>query len=158
MDTYEYFSLIVILSLISFSVNFLSDSEIIENELKLGFYDFLHHFFYNINIVSVSIIPFIKNPSLMILFILVCTSIIVQIGFLYNNEYCWITRGVNKLINPDKPNRKWRGGFTSSINHYLRGDSWAYSDISPGSLNNTSPVLILNVVTVLILLKYIITR
>jgi hypothetical protein len=158
MDTYEYFSIIVIFSLISFCVEFLSDSEITENELKLGFYDFLHHFFYNINLTGVLLIPFIKNPSLMILIILICTSIVVQSGYLYNNEYCWITRGVNKLINPDKPNRKWRAGFTSSINHYLRGDTWAYSDISPGSLDNTSPVLISNVVNVLILMKYIITR
>ena len=54
----------------------------------------------------------------------------IHIGFLINDNVCWMTILINKLINKNKPLRKWRGADPLAyIKHYLRGDEWAYSNL-----------------------------
>jgi hypothetical protein len=74
------------------------------------------------------IVPFIK-PDVSIMIVLISVSLIAQIGYLKNNGKCWIVSNVNKIINPNKPNRKWISNICSYIKHYIRGGDWAYSDI-----------------------------
>ena len=80
--------------------------------------------------------------------------IIVQLGFVKNNDYCWYTKMVNELIDPNKPNRKWRSDWESFIRHYVRGDEWAYSN----RFNNgaTTEMTVVNVVYILIFIKLVI--
>ena len=61
--------------------------------------------------------------------IVLILNFIIQIGFLINNDYCWYTRFINKIIDPEKLDVKWRSCFPEFITHYIRGNSWAYSDI-----------------------------
>ena len=58
---------------------------------------------------------------------------------------------VNNLIDPQKPNRKWRGDYESLIKHYIRGDEWAYSDIR--NIDQTQFVIFINIILILILIK-----
>jgi hypothetical protein len=155
LSLYDYTAIILIpLSLIMFSLDFLSDSEIIKNETKIGIFQLFHHIVCIIFLSSVSFMPFLTK-RLSVLIISVITSLIIQIGYSINNDYCWLTRMVNKMINPVRPDRKWVGGdIHSLIKKYTREDSWAYSDIR--YIDNTNLVVFVNGVHILTLLKVII--
>jgi hypothetical protein len=153
MELYTYTALFVIpVCLFNFSLEYLSDSEIRENELKIGISNLIHHFLYAFNILSITVLLILKKPKLKVIIITILFSIIMQIGFLLNNDYCWFTQYINCLINPNRPNRKWRAGIASMIKHYLRGDQWAYSEIQKP--DNCNLLIILNTIHFLILLKY----
>ncbi len=152
MELYTYVSLFVLpLGLFNFGLEFLSDSEILKDELKIGIPNLLHHLLYAFNILSVTVLLFLK-PKLKVLIITILFSIVMQLGFLLNNDYCWVTQYINCLINPNRPNRKWRAGIESMIKHYLRGDTWAYSEIK--NPDNSNLLIFLNIVHILVLIKY----
>jgi len=119
--------LILIISLIVWVIDFLSDSQITKDETKIGIIQYLHHLFSTIAFIGPFINLFFGSVPFYIISVL--TSMIIQAGFLINNDYCWLSTLANKCIDPDHPNRKWRSAIDSFIKHYIRGDSWAYSEM-----------------------------
>ena len=126
---YELMCIFIPWSLTMWVIDFLSDSQITKDETKIGCLQYIHH----LASVLAFMYPFINLviPSFTFFLVSIPLSIIVQIGFLRNNDYCWLTRLANKCIDPNHPNRKWRSTIDSFIKHYIRGDSWAYSDMGP---------------------------
>ena len=61
---------------------------------------------------------------------------IILTGLYKNNGFCWYTTMVNNMIDPTKPMKKWRSRPSHFIKQYLRGHSWAYSNI----VNNLSDI------------------
>jgi hypothetical protein len=142
LSEYQLLSLIYIpYSLILFALDFLSDKNITKNELKIGILQYIHHLFgiFNIGVI----ILFLTSKSLVLTAVSIIINLIAQVGFLINGDYCWLLTLVNKQINPEMPNRKWRGEIVSLIKHYLRGDEWAYSDIRNNDATPT--VLFVNI-------------
>jgi hypothetical protein len=125
MDSIDIFSLIIPITLIHFAIDYLSDKNITHSETKAGIMQMIHHLFVTIQIFG--IIPFKKRFSFLIISIL--TSLVIQCGYLINNDYCWLTKAFNNLINPDQPNRIWRADLPLQIKHYILGDDWGYKDI-----------------------------
>ena len=82
----------------------------------------------------------------------IITSLVIQIGYIINNDHCWLTVLSNKLINPEQPNRIWRADLFLQIKHYIRGDSWAYKDIYNFNQNNI--VLFGNIVFIVFLIHF----
>ena len=152
MDLYEYTSLLLPLILFHFSLDYLSDRDIVKDETKIGIIQFFHHTVCTIYTSGITILPFL-NTNISVLVLVIFVSICTQIGYLINNEYCWLTKIVNKMINvSDK--RKWTGSdIPSLIKSYIRGDDWRYSDIR--NLNNNNLMLITNTVHIIVLLKFI---
>lgn len=109
----------------------------------------MHHFVSTIAYIGPIINLFSGNITLYIISVII--NIIIQTGFLINNDYCWLTRSINKKIDPIKPNRKWRADLYSFIKHYIRGDSWAYSDIYKNSF--TPAMLVLNCIYIFGIVK-----
>jgi hypothetical protein len=126
MEFYELTSLTVILVLVNFTIDYLSDSEIRENELKIGLLLFLHHFggFFALSCICLS------SNLIVILFGIFCSTV-VQCGFLKYGNKCWLTRYINTIINPERSNRKWRGDLLSMLEHYIHGDEVGYADDIP---------------------------
>jgi hypothetical protein len=149
MDCYEVFSILVLpLFLIHFIIDYLSDSQITSNFLKIGILQFLHHL---INVYGLMI--FFTDDKWYYM-ITVVTIYIIQLLLLKNNEYCILTKTINTLINPDKPNRKWMGySLNTQIKHYLYGKEYANSDMKIP--DNTVYLTILNIVYIVLLLKLI---
>ena len=151
MELYEYVSVILVpLILFHFCLDYLSDRDIVKDETKIGIIQFFHHTVCTIYMAGITILPFISG-SLSIITMTIIVSIITQIGYLINNEGCWVTSYVNKIITgSDK--RKWAGGdICSLIKSYIRDPNWRYSDIT--YINNTNLVLIANIIHIIILLK-----
>ena len=128
MDFYNFISIFILpLTITHFSIDYLSDSEITKDETKIGIIQYIHHFIVNFNLIGILVLPFI-DTDLITLFISVCVSIIAQSGYLMNGDQCWITIYANKLIH-GRSNRKWIADFSSFIKYYIRGESWAQSDV-----------------------------
>ena len=154
LNEYQLLSLFYIpSSLIFWAIDFLSDKNITENELKIGIFQYVHHFIGTILLFVIVI--FLTSKSLIFTIVSILITLGVQVGFLINDDYCFYTRMVNKEINPDMPDRKWRNDMESYIKHYIRGDSWAYSDI--WNQDKTSAVIYGNILLILQLIKLIIT-
>jgi len=152
---HEIMCIIIPLSLFLWTIDFLSDSQINKNETKLGILQYLH---FLVSVISFSAPIFnIFTNNLVIQFLSIMITIISQAGHLVNNDYCWLTIFVNKCIDPTKPNRKWRANIDSFIKHYIRGDSWAYSDMYtlPGSENGS---LIVNLISIAGLIKFMYSK
>lgn len=81
----------------------------------------------------------------------IITSIVIQVGYLINNDYCWVTRMVNRKINNTKPHRKWLCDIVLQIKKYIRGDEWSYSDIR--NTDQTGIVILSNLSFILVLIK-----
>jgi len=153
LSDYEILALIhVPYSLIMWTLDFLSDKEITHSEVKIGALQYVHHLFGVFNMGVIFLLLFSKSIKLSILTFIVI--IVSQIGFLINNDSCWLLTLTNKAINPDRPNRKWRAEIGSLIKHYIRGDSWGYSDINVNI--NYSSVKFINTVMIIHLIKLII--
>ena len=150
MNNHELSCILCIILLIFFSIDYLSDDQITDNETKIGICIFFHHLACVISGFG-SILCLFFNGTILSTTIIVLISIIIQAGFLVNNDYCWYTKMVNNLIDPQKPNRKWRGDYESLIKHYIRGDEWAYSDIR--NIDQTQFVIFINIILILILIK-----
>jgi len=146
-------NIIIPVSLILWIIDFLSDSQITKDETKLGILQYIHTL---LNVISFScpIFNIFTNNNISIQFLSILITIISQAGHLVNNDYCWLTKLVNECIDPNKPNRKWRATPIEALKHYVRGDSWAYSDMfsRPGSQNGS---VIVNCLSILGLIKYI---
>ena len=152
MDFYNFISTFVLpLTITHFSIDYLSDNEITRSETKIGIIQYIHHFIVNFNLIGVLVLPFI-NADLLTLYTSVLVSVIAQGGYLMNQEQCWITKYVNKLIC-GRSNRKWIADFSSFMKYYTRGESWAQSDVY-GKIDNTLKVTIMNVLFLFVLIKY----
>ena len=153
MDLYDLFSIIIVpITLISFCIDYLSDKDIIQNEVKIGFFSFLHHLICSIQ--GSVLINICLSNNLLILVLTYLITIICQICWILNKDYCCVTRFVNILINPSKKYRKWRSGITMYLKHYIRGDDWAYSDFT--NYRNNKLVLLGNIVIIIWCIKIII--
>jgi hypothetical protein len=155
MDFHTIITCVVVMALIFFCIDFLSDSQIQHSETKIGILQLTHHLLPNfIKIGGLLALAFGNQKSLMpIAAMMIFFTLIMQIGYLINNDYCWYTRMVNKMINKDHPKRKWRSNTYSLVKHYIRGDDWAYSDIY--NADNTVEVIMVNVLVLLIIIKYV---
>ena len=128
MNCLELYSLIVPISLVTFSIDYLSDSQITNNETKIGILQLIHHLIAILCTIGLPICT-LTNKDLGVLCVNVIVFLVSQYGWLYNKDYCFLTSMVNKLIDPKNPNRIWRSDLESFIKHYIRGDEWAYKDI-----------------------------
>jgi len=150
MQDYDIVCILIILTLVHFAGDYLSDKKITHSETKLGILIFIHHLLC-VFMCFGSIICLLFSKSIILAFIIIAISTVIQSGFLINNDYCWLTVMINNLIDPEQPYRKWRGDYESLLKHYIRGDSWAYSDIR--NINQQSMALNINVILILFLLK-----
>ena len=151
LNEYDFMSFYIIYSLISWSIDFLSDSAITCNESKLGLFQYFHHLVSISHIGIVFLLFFSKNINMTIYSIII--SIIAQIGWLHNNDQCWYSTMINKIIDPMRPKRKWRGEWGSFIKHYIRGNIWAESDIY--NVNMELSANITNIAAIFQLIKII---
>ena len=156
METFDLFSLIIIpFSLFFFIFDFLRDGEILTDELKIGILQYIHHLLFTLNVSGlICTVLFSTNIFTVILLILLSTGI--QIGWLINNDYCWLTTLTNRLIGTKCKNRKWISEISSLIKHYIRGDEWAYTEMYNTGRN--SEVIKLNTLLIIILIKIIVKR
>jgi uncharacterized membrane protein len=150
MKLYEFCCLILPFIIANFCMDYLSDSEIIKDELKIGIIQFIHHTILIIHGMGI-LIPFL-NPTLIIVILGTLVNIGVQIGWLVHNDYCWLTILTNRLIGTNEKNRKWMADIQSHIKHYIYGDIWATSKIN--GINNTNWVFLLNIINLIIIYKY----
>ena len=150
MEFYDFFSVVILpFTILHFSLDFLTDKDIKNNILKIGFYQFLHHLILVTHVSGFTLLPFM-NGNLICITVAVLVSVIAQAGWLVNHDYCWLLTFINKQMNVG--NRKWRGEIHSLIKHYTRGDQWAYSDIK--SMDNTFNVKLMNGVHLFMLYKF----
>ena len=156
METFDLFSLIIIpFSLFFFIFDFLRDGEILTDELKIGILQYIHHLLFTLNVSGlICTVLFSTNIFTVILLILLSTGI--QIGWLINNDYCWLTTLTNRLIGTKCKNRKWMADIESHIKHYLYGDSWSITDIN--KLNNKWFVCLFNLFNLITIISYIISQ
>jgi len=156
MNNYEITALLIIpITLLHFSIDYLSDREITKDETKLGILIFIHHliiFPFFVLLFSALGLLKIKDYSLLILISIII--LISQFGFFLNNDYCWLTRIINVNIDPNKPNRKWVGDFGSFFKKYMRGDSWAYSNIYDIQKTTNFQCLTYNILLLIAVYKY----
>lgn len=153
MNTFECISLIHFpYSIIMWTIDILSDANINDNIVEIGILQYLHHFVGIFNFGVIFLLLFSNNTTMLTLSVII--SIISQIGWLYNEDLCWLFTYINKKIDPTRPKRKWRAELYSFIKHYIRGDSWAESDIK--CVNMEPCANIQNIVTIFCLLKKII--
>ena len=152
LSTYECISLMYFpYSIIMWTIDFLSDSYIKDNVVEVGILQYLHHLVGIFNFGVIFLLFFSNNISMLILSIII--SIISQIGWLYNNDLCWLFTLVNKKIDPTRPKRKWRAELYSFIKHYIRGDSWGFSDINVVDMSGCANFT--NIITIFCLIKKI---
>ena len=154
MEIYECITLILPFVIVNFCMDYLSDSEILADELKIGIVQFIHHIILFIH-SFVIFGPFIK-PSILLIILITAVNIGVQIGWTINNDYCWLTTLTNRLIGTKCKNRKWISEISSLIKHYIRGDDWAYTEMYNTGRN--SEVIKLNTLLIIILIKIIVKR
>ena len=151
LDLYGYITLLTPIILFHFCIDYLGDSQITHSETKIGMYQFFHHIVCTIFGVGTLILPFVTT-NINVVAVSIITSLIIQIGFLKNKEYCWLTRLTNVTINKEHPKRKWVGGdLESLIKKYTRGDEWAYSDIR--NPDNNTMVNVINLIHLFMLVK-----
>ena len=154
MEIYECITLILPFVIVNFCMDYLSDSEITKDELKIGIVQFIHHIILFIH-SFVIFGPFIK-PSILLIILITAVNIGVQIGWTINNDYCWLTTLTNRLIGTKCKNRKWMADIESHIKHYLHGDSWSITDIN--KLNNKWFVCLFNLFNLITIISYIISQ
>jgi len=156
MDSYEIFSLIIIpFTLFFFIFDFLRDNEITKNEIKIGIVQLLHHLVFTLNISGL-VYTTLFSTSIPLCTLLIIISTIIQVGWLINNDYCWLTRYANGLIGTKEKDRKWIAEISSLIKHYIRGDEWAYTEQYHRSRN--TEVLQLNFMIIILLIKIFLKR
>ena len=154
LSSYEMFSLIIIpFSLFFFGADFLRDIEITKNERKIGLIQYIHHFAFTTNVSGLIGTFFLSNKLSMVAFLML-GSMINQVGWVINNDDCWLTKYANNLIGTKVKNRKWIAEISSLVKHYTRGDEWAYSEMRP--IKRNKQVLISNGLILGILIKIIV--
>ena len=152
MDIYEIFSIYIIPStLLLFGIDFLSDKQIVNNETLIGLLQLIHHLISTVVKIGGTTALFTKNIKILIISVIVFT--ISQIGWLMNNDYCWYTKIVNEIINPDFPRRKWISDLSLFIKKYIREEEWAYSEIRNN--DKTRDVLTMNTIFIICIIRCI---
>jgi len=156
MNVYEFVSIFLVpFVLIKFIINFLSDNTITHSELKIGIHILLHHIAASVCFLgSVMALVLLNDLKYSIFVILIFMG--TQVGFLINNDRCWYTKYTNMLADPERPDKRWVSSFFEFIKYYLRGDEWANGDMR--DTNFTTGVTFINMVLILILLKFIISK
>lgn len=155
MDIYQCMSLIYVpYSLIMWTIDILSDDFIKDNVIEIGVLQYLHHLVGIFNFGVIFLLFFSNDINMLMLSVIV--SIISQIGWLYNDDLCWLFTYVNKRIDPSRPKRKWRAELYSFIKHYIRGDSWGFSDITNVDMGGCANFT--NIITICCLIKKIIIK
>jgi len=140
-------------SLTMWTIDILSDSYIKDNIIEIGILQYLHHLIGIFNFGVLFLLFFSNSTNMLITSVII--SIVSQIGWLYNNDLCWLFTYVNKKIDSNRPKRKWRAELYSFIKHYIRGDSWGFSDINVINMEGCSNFT--NVITIFCLIKKILT-
>jgi hypothetical protein len=135
------------------TIDILSDSYIKDNIIEIGILQYLHHLIGIFNFGVLFLLFFSNSTNMLITSVII--SIVSQIGWLYNNDLCWLFTYVNKKIDSNRPKRKWRAELYSFIKHYIRGDSWGFSDINVINMEGCSNFT--NVITIFCLIKKILT-
>ena len=154
LSSYEMFSLVVIpFSLVFFAADFLRDKEITQNETKIGIVQLIHHLAFTTNMSGLISSVFLTCNIKFVIFLTIL-SMVNQVGWLVNDDHCWLTKYANKLIGTEAKNRKWVAEVSSLVRHYIQGDDWAYSDMRP--INRNRQVIISNGLILAILIKIII--
>lgn len=152
MQCIDLFSVVIVISLIHFSIDYLSDTQIIKDETKIGLLQLFHHFVITIQMLSVFVGVFFTK-SLVFMTISIITSLVIQSGYIINNDHCWLTILVNTCIDPEKPDRIWRNDILLQIKHYMRGNDWGYKNIV--NFNQTNIVVFVNLMYIFWLIKKI---
>jgi len=146
-------SIVIPYVLLHFIIDYLSDSRIVKDELKLGILQFIHHFIAQVGFFGILI------PTNNIKYISGCflCNICIQIGFLINKDRCWYTRMINKIIDPNQPDFiRFRNIYSAFIRHYIRGNSWGYSEAYfKNSTTVTSQVLQVTIFFIIVFLRLI---
>jgi hypothetical protein len=152
-DMYTFASAVLLpFSMIHFMMDYLSDDEIKHSETKIGIFQYLHHLFGAATVFAVVVLPFI-NPKLSVTAFTIIMCLFAQIGWLKNKEFCWYWALMNKMINPDKPKRKWTADIFSLMKKYIRtGENWAYTNVY--KVDNTLTVLIMCLSQLFVLIRY----
>ncbi len=153
MDIYNFISVILLpITIIHFSLDYLSDSQITHSEVKIGISQYIHHLFGGMCILGIGLLPFL-NPTIYLIILNITVCLIAQIGWLKNKDDCWLWAYTNKLINSKKPRRKWLSNIHLQLKKYTRGSEWAYSDVY--NVNNTKTVLAMSLTQIFMLIKYL---
>ena len=153
LNLYEYMVILTPFIILNFCLDYLSDSEITHSETKLGICQFLHHIIASILTFTI-FLPFMSS-KLTVVSVSIIVSLVTQVGFLINKDYCWLTRYVNGIINPENPNRKWTGGDIGSlIKKYLKSSEGAYTEMRQP--NNFTVINTFNIIHLIVLIKIII--
>jgi hypothetical protein len=143
--------IIILYSLFNFVIDYLSNTLITHNELKIGIITFFHHLLSSSLILS-PIILFTKINNGILLFLLI-VIIIAQVSWIIYKDVCIITQYQNTLINEEYKNYKWICDIHGFIKKYIRGDDWAYSNIRNNS--KIYNILVINGLLILYSLKKI---
>jgi hypothetical protein len=143
--------ILILFSLVKFSLDYLSNTLITHNETIIGIVTLLHHLMFSI-LAFFPLILFININNGVLLFLLF-GIIVGQIMWIMNNDYCAITQFQNVLIKEEYKNYKWIGSISDIIRKYIRGDEWAYSDIR--NINKQSHIFLGNGILLLYCLKVI---
>ena len=152
MNLYEFVSVILVpYILITFSIEYLSNTLIEKDELKIGIWGMLHHLAEKSGFLTLPIAAVLCNDMRYFMFA-VFSNMLAQIGFLLNDDKCWMTRNSNILANPAFPNKKFLSTFDSFIKQYIRGDEWANGSFHPKQ-KYTTTVTIFNII---IIIKFIV--
>jgi hypothetical protein len=106
LSAYEMMALFYIpISLICWTIDYLSDKQITKDETKIGILQYIHHLI----ISALNPIPLLfVSKSMLITVLTVITAIGTQIGWLITNDECFYISMMNKLICPEMPRRKFR--------------------------------------------------
>jgi hypothetical protein len=155
IDLYTFTSVIVLpLTVIHFCLDYLRDRDINHSEFKIGMLQYIHHYIVIFNLSGTMLLPFFYS-SLPLITVNILILYGAQVGYIMNDDFCWLTKYINGLITGN-PKRKWIADLPSLIKHYIRGDTWAYSDVH--KIDNTVKVTISNLVFLFILIKYCIKK
>ena len=156
-DIYTFASAVLLpVSMIHFIMDYLSDEEITHSETKIGIFQYIHHLFAAMSILSLVVLPFLR-PTLSLITLNVVACLVAQIGWLKNNEYCWFWSLVNKMINPNKPNRKWTASAFSLLKKYTRSDEkWAYTNVYKA--DNKQAIILLLVSHLFVIIRFLRTQ
>ena len=152
MLVYDFFAVILVpIALIHFIIQFLSDSAIINDELKLGILNLIHHCIYVFNTSLPLSLFLIKDIKFTILstFSLLC----YLVGCLINNEECFYSKFVNTNINKHNPYKKWTYDISCFIAHYVRGEKWFNKSMSNPNKSLTKINVLLTILQIFSIVK-----
>jgi len=138
------------ISLLFFAIDYLSNKYITHSETKIGLLILLHHLLYN----TMKLMPLLLFMKVSLPFLIFITSgiLFAQILWIKFHDHCPFTEYINKLIDPSTKEYKWRATPEDFLKHYIRGDSWGYSNITNFSKNKY--IILANILLIIIFIKW----